>query len=140
MRFPIVLLFNPENNDYKVRVPDMPGCECRAQTMDLALNEILAVVESHLSLLAEYNEDIPTASNFENYVSKMEYRGGVWAVIDIDITPYLGKSHKINVTLPELLIKKIDDKVLTSPNYKTRSAFLATAAMNELNSEKSPNN
>ncbi|WP_371185050.1 type II toxin-antitoxin system HicB family antitoxin [Thalassotalea maritima] len=133
MRFPIVLLFNPEKNDYKVVVPDLPGCECRATTMDNALDQVISVIESHLSLLAEYAEDIPVASSFEQHVSKMEFRGGVWAVVDIDITPFLGKSHKINVTLPELLIKKIDERVATDGNYQTRSGFLATAAMHELN-------
>jgi len=132
LRFPIVLLFNPEKNDYKISVPDMPGCECRAKTMDIGLNEIISVIESHLSLLAEYSEDIPKASSFEMHISKMEYRGGVWAIVDIDISPFLGKSHKINVTLPELLIKKIDERVATDAEHKTRSGFLATAAINEL--------
>ncbi|MDN3651489.1 type II toxin-antitoxin system HicB family antitoxin [Thalassotalea ponticola] len=132
MRFPIVLMFNPEKNDYKVVVVDMPGCECRATSIDQALDKVLAVIESHLSLLVEYGEDIPSATSFESHVSKMEYRGGVWAVVDIDLTPYLGKSHKINVTLPDLLIKKIDDTVASNPNYQTRSGFLATAAINEL--------
>lgn len=136
MRFPIVLIFNPESNDYKVTVPDMPGCTCRATSMDAALNEIIGVIEAHLSLLAEYSEQIPTASCFEDYVSKMEYRGGVWAIVDIDITPYLGKSHKINVTLPELLIKKIDDCVTTHPDFTTRSGFLAAAAIKELKTNK----
>lgn len=135
MRFPIVLLFNPESNDYRVNVPDMPGCVCRAPSMDSALNEIIAVIEGHLSLLAEYSEQIPTASTFEHHVSKMEYRGGVWAIVDIDITPFLGKSHKINVTLPELLIKKIDDCVAIHPDYKTRSGFLASAALKELKNQ-----
>lgn len=132
MRFPIVLLFNPESSDYKVTVPDLADCSCRAKSMDEALNEIITVIESHLSLLAEYGEDIPVASTFETHVSKMEFRGGVWAVVDLDITPYLGKSHKINVTLPELLIKKIDDLVAVDPNHKTRSGFIAHAAINEL--------
>ncbi|WP_371379396.1 type II toxin-antitoxin system HicB family antitoxin [Thalassotalea aquiviva] len=132
MRFPIVLLFNPESSDYKVTVPDLPGCECRSKSIDKGLDEILAVIESHLSLLSEYGEDIPVATSFENHVGKIEYRGGVWAIVDIDITPFLGKSHKINVTLPELLIKKIDDRVSVSPEYKTRSGFLACAAINEL--------
>jgi len=48
-------------------------------------------------------------------------------VIDIDILPYMGKSHKINVTLPELLIKQIDDRVSKSEKYKTRSGFIAIA-------------
>ncbi len=135
MRFPIVLIFNPESTDYKVTVPDLPGCHCRAKTMDMALTDIIRVIESHLSLLSEYGENIPSASSFESHLTKMEYRGGVWAVVDLDITPFLGKSHKINVTLPELLIKKIDDVVATDANYKTRSGFIAMAAINELNNK-----
>ncbi len=46
------------------------------------------------------------------------------AIVDIDITAYLGKSHKINVTLPELLIKQIDERVSKSSAYKTRSGLL----------------
>ncbi|PHM26923.1 hypothetical protein [Xenorhabdus budapestensis] len=38
-----------------------------------------------------------------------------------------------NVTLPDLLSKKIDDQVKTSPNlYKNRSHFLQMAALHEL--------
>lgn len=135
MRFPIVLLFNPELKDYKVVVPDLQECSCRAASMDNALTDIITVIESHLSLLSDNDDPIPTASSFESHVSEMAYRGGVWAIVDIDITPFLGRSHKINVTLPDLLIKKIDDIVAIKAEYKTRSGFLAQAAINELTRE-----
>lgn len=46
-------------------------------------------------------------------------------MVDIDLTPHLAKSHKINVTLPDLLIKQIDDFVASHPGDKTRSGFLS---------------
>ncbi|GGC78620.1 hypothetical protein GCM10011382_05800 [Vreelandella lutescens] len=61
-----------------------------------------------------------------------DFTGWIWAVVDIDVTPYLGKSHKINVTLPDLLVKQIDDFVARHPGDKTRSGFLSRVAMAEL--------
>jgi len=49
-------------------------------------------------------------------------------VVNVDITPLLGKSEKINVTLPHLLITKIDKMVAANPKYKSRSGFLAEAS------------
>jgi len=60
------------------------------------------------------------------------YAQAFWAIIDIDITAYLGKSHKINVTLPELLIKQVDERVSKSAAYKTRSGFIASACLIQL--------
>ncbi len=140
MRYPIVLLFNPDLNDYKVCVPDIAGCFCRASTMDKALTDIITEIELHLAGLSEADVDIPVATSFESHVTKMEFRGGVWAVVDIDISPFLGRSHKINVTLPDLLIKRIDDMVAKNPDYKTRSGFLAQSAINELTQYKEDTN
>ena len=63
-----------------------------------------------------------------------EYKGWAWAVIDIDVEPFMGKSAKLNVTLPRLLTKKIDDQVKAHPDlYSNRSNFLQLAAAHELN-------
>ncbi|QDP01317.1 type II toxin-antitoxin system HicB family antitoxin [Thalassotalea sp. PS06] len=132
MRYPIVLIYQNQEQNYLIQVPDIPGCQCHSISMDKGLDEILFAIEDHLTLMAEYGQSVPTPQSFEAHVGKHEYRGGIWAIVDIDITPFLGKSHKINVTLPELLIKKIDSRVSSDPEYKTRSGFLAKAAINEL--------
>lgn len=131
MKYPIALRKIPGVANYKTSVPDLPGCECNAESIDLALNLIAESIAAHLSILAEYGESIPHATTIENYLES--YPNVIWCIVDIDITPYLGKSHKINVTLPELLIKQIDDRVSKSSAYKTRSGFIASACMNELN-------
>ncbi|WP_280564159.1 type II toxin-antitoxin system HicB family antitoxin [Chromohalobacter sp. 48-RD10] len=47
-------------------------------------------------------------------------------------SPDWGKSHKVNVTLPDLLIKRIDSAVARHVEFKNRSGFLARAALHEL--------
>ena len=130
MKYPIVLNKSDTDNSYKISVPDLPGCQETAQTIDAGIDKISQAISAHLSILSEYGEKIPSGSLIEQH--RNNFKDGVWAIIDIDITPYLGKSHKINVTLPELLIKQIDDRVSKSSAYKTRSAFIATACLNEL--------
>ena len=119
-------------------VPDLPGCALTSKNIDLGLEEITKAIKSHLSILAEYGEKIPNADSIEvhrkNFMleNPHTFSQAFWAIVNIDVIPYLGKSHKINVTLPELLIAQIDDKVSKSSEYKTRSGFIATACFAEL--------
>jgi len=134
------VVFTTETNDksYEVNVPDLPGCSVRSDSIDSGLEMIEKSIKAHLEILAEYGEKIPTALTMEHNRKKFAednpytYNNAFWAMISIDISLYLGKSHKINVTLPELLIKQIDDKVTTNKHYKTRSGFIATACLAQL--------
>jgi len=131
MKYPIAIKKIIGSEQYKVSVPDLPGCECNAVSIDEALTLIEENIAGHFSILAEYGENIPQARSIEKH--QENFNNVIWCLIDIDITPYLGKSHKINVTLPELLIKQIDDRVNKSEAYKTRSGFIASACIKELN-------
>jgi len=134
------IIFNKEQNEalYHVVVPDLPGCSLTVETIDLGLEKISQSIKSHLEILAEYGERIPSAVAIEKLRTEYAlanphtYTHAFWAIVDIDITVYLGKSHKINVTLPELLIKQIDERVNKSSAYKTRSGFIASACLVEL--------
>jgi len=134
-----IVFSNEQNSEvYQVSVPDLPGCNISVETIDKGLEKISQTIKSHLSILAEYGEKIPSASSMEkqrqDYASQNphSYSRAFWAIVAIDITAYLGKSHKINVTLPELLIKQIDERVSKSSAYKTRSGFIASACLVEL--------
>ncbi len=132
MKYPIKIVKLVTENAYEVTVPDLPGCKAKASTIDQSMSVINTVIAEHLTILAEYGETIPHASSIDEQIAACQNESPIWAVIDFDIVPYLGKSQKINVTLPELLIKKIDDRVGKSASYKTRSGFIATSCMNEL--------
>ena len=84
---------------------------------------------SHFEILAEYGEQLPKAKAIDEHIKQQADPSIIWLLLEFDIVPYLGKSHKINVTLPELLISKIDDRVAKQPEYKTRSGFIAKACL-----------
>ena len=130
VKYPIALIEENNGQEYKALVPDLPGCKTQSLTIDLAIEQISKTIKEHLTILTEYAEAIPNATSISQH--QKSYPNAIWAIVDIDITPYLGKSHKINVTLPELLIKQIDDRVSKSELYKTRSAFIAQACLIEL--------
>lgn len=138
MKYAIVFEEDEKLARYKVLVPDLPGCSANSKNIDYGMDEITKVIQSHLSILAEYGERVPNAGSMESHRKKYmldnphTYSKAFWAIINIDITPFLGKSHKINVTLPELLIAQIDEKVSKSSDYKTRSGFIANACFAEL--------
>lgn len=138
MKYAVVFSSDEKEAGYQVSVPDLPGCAITAKTVDSGLEEMTKAIQSHLEILAEYGEKVPNAQRLEshrkNYMleNPHTFSQAFWAIINIDITPYLGKSHKINVTLPELLIAQIDNKVSKSSDYKTRSGFIASACFAEL--------
>ena len=132
MKYPVLVTKNNDENNYTFSVIDLPGCQVKASTMDEGLSKLDEAMASHLSILVEYGEQIPQAKLIEEHMQTSNPANAIWAVLEFDIIPYMGKSHKINVTLPELLIKKIDDRVAKSSQYSTRSGFIASACIAEL--------
>jgi len=41
-------------------------------------------------------------------LTNYEFAGYGWGLVEIDVTPYLGKTEKVSVTLPGIVIRKID--------------------------------
>lgn len=136
MWYPVAVEIGDDKTACGLVVPDIPGCFSAGDTFDEALASAREAIDLHLQSLAEHGEPIPRGSEVSRYLNDPEYAGWVWAAVEVDVTPYLGRSHKINVTLPDMLIKHIDDRVSRHPGYKTRSGFLAEAALHELTREK----
>lgn len=55
-----------------------------------------------------------------------------WFMIEIDLSDFEGKPQRINISLPDTLIRRIDNEVKSNHIYKDRSHFLAQATRNEL--------
>lgn len=134
MNYPVLVVKNSEQKCYVFSVVDLPGCQVKASNMDEGFSKLKEAMAAHLKILVEYKEQVPLAKTVEEHMLATTELSPIWAVIEFDIVPYMGKSHKINVTLPELLIKQIDDRVAKSAEYKTRSGFIAMACVKELTS------
>src|SRR5690554_6603854 len=128
MFYPVAIEPGDDTHAYGVIVPDIPGCFSAGDSFENALKNAQEAIELHLESLFEDGLEIPQASDMKQHVGNFEYKDWVWAMVEVDITPFLGKSQKVNVTLPEVLIKRIDAVVGRQPIYKTRSGFLAQAA------------
>ncbi|WP_072166475.1 MULTISPECIES: type II toxin-antitoxin system HicB family antitoxin [unclassified Erwinia] len=71
---------------------------------------------------------MPSTTCIEAFIDDGEYAGTIRALVDVDVTPLMGKAGKINVTLPMLPIRRINRFVANHPGYRSRSEFLARAA------------
>lgn len=129
MLFPIAILPGDDQHAWGVEVPDIPGCFSAGDDLDDAIAMAREAIEGHLQLLAEDGQEIPKAGKVGEHAANPAYIGCTWALIDIDITRYLGKAEKLNITLPAYLLTRIDNYVLHHPEHKSRSGFLAEAAL-----------
>lgn len=58
-----------------------------------------------------------------------------WLLLHVDVSAFEGKPKRINISIPDTLISRIDNKVKAKPDrYRDRSHFIATAARHELES------
>lgn len=115
-----------------VRVPDIPGCFSGGNDYQDAIESVREAIDAHIESLVEDGEAVPEATSVENWISDPDYAGVVWALVDVDVTRLMGKAEKINVTLPSLLIRRIDQFVAAHPEYGSRSGFLSRVATDKV--------
>jgi len=99
----------------------------------MAREAILSIVEEMLISGSHSVEDIKDAG-FMVYSANADYTHcDSWFMIDVDLTEFEGKQQRVNITLPDVLIKRIDGFIQGNRSaYKDRSHFLAQAARHEL--------
>ncbi|BAP43945.1 CopG family transcriptional regulator [Pseudomonas sp. StFLB209] len=131
MKFPVVL-HKDSNTDFGVTIPDVPRCFSAGATFEEALDNVREALALHFEGLVEDDEELPEAASIESHITNPEYQGGIWAVVEFDVTPYSGKAVRFNATLPEKLLSRIDERVKQDSRYASRSGFLASAALHEL--------
>jgi predicted RNase H-like HicB family nuclease len=130
MKYPVAIQ-KDEDSCYGITVPDIPGCFSAGESLDEAINNVQEAISSHLEILAEDQKLAPKSSLVDIHINNEDYTGAIWAYVDIDVSPYLGKTEKATVTLPKLLIKQID-ALVADGKAKNRSAFLADSALKSL--------
>lgn len=134
MRYPVVI-HKDDNSDFGVMVPDIPGCYSAGSTYDEALSNVHEAIECHLEGLLLDNESIPVGSLMDRWINQDEFSGGVWAIVDIDLSQISGKAKRVNITIPERVLNLID-LYSKSHSIKNRSSFLADAALSYIETHK----
>jgi predicted RNase H-like HicB family nuclease len=134
MRYPVVM-HKDESSDFGVMVPDIPGCYSAGSTYDEALNNVIEAIECHLEGLLLDNEPIPVSSSMDRWIADENFKDGVWALVDIDLSQISGKAKRVNITIPERVLNLID-LYAKSHSIKNRSSFLADAALSYMECHK----
>ena len=120
----IALLRKAPASDYGVEFPDLPGCITVGRTLDEARAMAAEALALHIEGMIEDRAPIPAPAALEAIMADPHNRDAVAILVDAP-APVI-RSVRVNVTLPEDILKAIDT---AAPN---RSAFLAEAARAKL--------
>lgn len=131
MRYPICIEWGDENTAVGIQIPDIPGAITAGDTFEEAYSAAVEIAHLMLEEIARDTGNVPLPTSAAAHRKNPEYDGMGWGMLDVDITPYLGKTEKVNVTLPGFVIQQID-RFVRQHNIKSRSSFLADAAMEKL--------
>ncbi|WP_409306169.1 type II toxin-antitoxin system HicB family antitoxin [Pectobacterium sp. B1J-3] len=130
-----------ESTAYGLIVPalctDDYGCFSAADNQKdiarMAREAILSIVDE---MVMSGNVDIEQINDAGHlvYAGQPDYADyDSWFVLDVDLSAFDGKPQRLNISLPDTLIKRIDNRVKEQPDtYRDRSHFLAEAARHEL--------
>lgn len=95
-------------------------------TLDEAFENAREAIDLWCETVIEDGEMIPAGKSLAEHQSDPAFAGWVWAIVDVPVEPYLGPAEKVKITLPKLLLTRIDE--YAKAHGATRSGFLAQAA------------
>jgi len=126
MLYPLYV-FHDEGSAWGGQFPDMPGCFTAADDLNFLPEAAQEAVLAHYGF---DEEPLPDASTPERWMHHSDYQGGFWMMVDLDISKIRPKSIRLNISLPDILVQKIDREARR--RGQSRSAFLAKAATREI--------
>ena len=123
---PFVAFIHKETkSDFGVSFPDFPGCITAGKTMQEAYFMAQEALSGHIETLHSLGEALPARPlTLDQAMRHPSAKGALCSLMVHAVLP--GRSKRINITMNEDLIERIDR---VSDN---RSAFLAAAAMEKL--------
>lgn len=126
MKFVIAIEPGDATHAFGVVVPDLPGCFSAGDTLDEAIDMAREAIDFYCETLIEDGGEVPLARPLAEHQADPDFAGWIWAVVEVPVERYFGPAEKINITLPRLLLAKIDS--YAKSHGETRSGFLAEAA------------
>lgn len=126
MKYP-VLIHKESSSDFGVTIPDLPGCCSAGTTMEEALENAHEAILTHVEGLLMDQEPVPAPSSVESLLPRWNEEGAVWALVAVDLSVLSTRAKRVNITVPENLLRKIDSFAMK--DGENRSGLLVTAAL-----------
>jgi predicted RNase H-like HicB family nuclease len=116
----IALLRKDADSDYGVDFPDFPGCITAGATLEEARRMAAEALSLHADGMIEDGTALPEPSALDAVMADRDNLDGVAFLVDLPIET--SRAVRVNITIPEDLLKQIDRAT------NNRSKFLANAA------------
>lgn len=126
MLYPIYV-HKDADSAYGASFPDFSGCFSAADELQDLPAAAQEAVEAHFH---GESEPIPEPSAPEAWAGDERFRGGYWMLVDIDLSKVNSRAVRLNISLPENLVQRIDAEA--KQRRLSRSGFLALAAEHEI--------
>jgi len=118
----IAVILKNKNSDYGVHFPDFPGCISAGKTLEEAKMMAEEALQFHVDGMTQDKEDLPTASSLDK-IQKKYKKAVVFLIVPVRTKV---KAARINITIDEVLLRKLD-RYLANHYGENRSAFFAKA-------------
>jgi predicted RNase H-like HicB family nuclease len=122
----IGIVHKEANSEWGISFPDLPGCISAAESLEELVDTAAEAVALHMEGLSEDHQKAPSPSTLEQ-VRTHEDAADALTFLPVP-APDPDHCIRLNVTLPETLVQRIDAKV----GHGQRSSFLANAARRAL--------
>lgn len=126
MRYPVVI-HKDLDSDYGVTIPDLPGCFSAGETFEDALKNAQEAILTHIEGLLLDNDPVSSPTLIEKLRNNIPGKDLIWAIVSVDLNTLSESIKRINITIPERILSKIDS--FAKNEGESRSGFLVSAAM-----------
>jgi len=126
----IALLHKERHSNYGANFPDFPGAITAASTLEELRGMAEEMLAFHMEGLIEDGEPIPDPTPLDGITEHPDHRDAV-AVLAVQAPAT--SSVRINITVPEAMLKRIDR--YAAKHGLTRSGFLVRAARHDMDGE-----
>ena len=107
MRYPIVV-HTDDGSSYGVTVPDLPGCFSAGDTLEDAFDMAREAIVGHIETLLMDGQRVPEQRPLEVHQADRDLAGGIWGLVDVDVSKLSGKTVRVNITMPARVLGIID--------------------------------
>ncbi|EMG36598.1 hypothetical protein PCS_02610 [Desulfocurvibacter africanus PCS] len=121
----IAVIHKESDSEYGVCFPDFPGCISAGVDLDEAATMAREALALHVAGMIEDGEALPVPSGLEE-ARQSDLAEGAVAFMAIDLADKPSRAVRVNITLPEDLLSRVDKAAET--RGMSRSGLLAAAA------------
>ncbi len=127
MRYPCVIEPGDDTHSYGVIFPDLPGCYSAGDTLEEAMRNAPEGLAGWMECMIEEGFEINPPSSMDDIIKNPEYKGWIYAFVDVDMEKLTGKTERINICLPSKVLRRLD--TLAKNAGESRSGYIASQIM-----------